>query len=81
MQYMDNIGEDIEKLITSTIKLYMVCEKKGKVADGTLDLSKPELEGLMREDIALCRLRGELKNAINKAVGQTEQEIKRYGKD
>lgn len=76
-----NIGEDIEKLCIANVKLYMVCEKKAKVAKGELDLSKEELEDLMRQDIDLCRQRGALKNAINKALGQAPQEVKRYGSD
>lgn len=76
-----NTAEDIERLVTSTIKLYNVCEKKAQVANGTLNLSKEELEELMRQDIELCKMRGALKNAINKALGQTSQEIKRYGED
>lgn len=76
-----NTAEDIERLVTATIKLYNVCEKKAKVANGTLDLSKEELEELMRQDIDLCRQRGALKNAINKALGQASQEVKRYGSD
>jgi hypothetical protein len=76
-----NVAEDIEKLVISNIKLYMVCEKKAQVANGTLDLSKEELESLMKQDIDLCRQRGALKNAINKALGQAPQEVKRYGQD
>lgn len=78
---MSNIAEDIEKLITATIKLYMVCEKKAKVADGTLNLSKEVLEYLMLQDIELCKQRAALKNSINEAIGQVPTEIKRYGQD
>jgi hypothetical protein len=78
---MVNVAEDIERLVTATIKLYMVCEKKGKVANGSLDLTKEELVELMKQDIDLCKQRGALKNSINKALGLTPMEVKRYGSD
>lgn len=76
-----NIAEDIARLAIAECKLYHVCEKKALVASGKLNLTKEELEDLMRQDIDLCRQRGELKNSINKALGQNIQEIKRYGQD
>ncbi len=78
---MVNTAEDIARLAIAECKLYHVCEKKALVADGKLNLSKEALEDLMRQDIDLCRQRGELKNAINKALGQQAQETKRYGQD
>jgi hypothetical protein len=77
---VENIAEDIEKLVIANIKLYMVCEEKGKVAAGK-DLTKEQLENIIKQDIALCQQRGALKNAINRALGQRPQEVKRYGQD
>lgn len=34
----------------------------------------------MRDDIALCQLRGSLKNQINQALGVGPQDVKNYGK-
>lgn len=82
------IGELIEKLCIANIKLFQVCNDKANMANNPGDFSKTEMVEIMRKDINLCKLRAQLKNAIDSAVSQsimngeisTVQEIKQYGK-
>ena len=75
-----DVADLIEKLVVANHKLFVGCDKKAAMADRPGDRSPEEIAENMRQDIALCNLRGSLKNQINQALGCT-QDVKIYGKD
>lgn len=82
-----DVANLIEQLVTATIKLYKVCDRKAELGKMPPPLSPGQAQEYaeavaqnMREDIALCQLRGSLKNQINQALGCGLQDVKDYGK-
>lgn len=75
-----NLGELVEKLAIANIKLFQLCDKKADAAKNPANYTKQELVDLCANDIALCKERARLKNAINKVAGvDIAEEIKGYG--
>ena len=79
-----DFGDIVERLAVANIKLYMVCEEKERLSK-MKPSSKEEASRLsekmriaMEQDVALCRLRGRLKNMLNQAVGGPF-DVKNYG--
>lgn len=64
----------IEKLIVANIKLYLVKDAQQRA----LKEGDP-LRDLVQKDLDLCRLRGQLKNALNQALGSHTADVKMYG--
>lgn len=81
------IGQLIEELCVANIKLFNVCDIKAAIAAKPGDYSKKDCVENARRDIALCKRRAQLKNAIDQALnaaiisGETSviDEVKQYG--
>ena len=81
------IGQLIEELCVANIKLFNVCDKKAAIAASPAEFSKKDCVDNARADIALCKRRAQLKNAIDRAIndaiisGDTSviDEIQQYG--
>lgn len=78
---MIDIGEVVEKLAIANIKLYNICDEKADASRNPDKYTKEDLVRIMAQDIALCKERANLKNAIRTFHGQGLSEIKSYGKN
>jgi len=78
---MSGTSELIEKLCIANIKLFQLCDKKADMAKSPADYSKADMAKVMRQDIELCKLRGQLKSQIDRLISPEVaiEEIKNYG--
>ena len=76
-----SLGELVEKLCISNIKLFGICDTKADMAKNPGDYSKEDMAAVMAKDIMLCKERAALKSEINKLFygDQAIEEIKNYG--
>lgn len=73
---MPQMGDLVEKLSISNMKLFEVCNQKTNP-----NLSKEEVDRLLKKDIELCRERAMLKSEINRLFygRKAIEEVKNYG--
>lgn len=82
------IGQLIEELCIANIKLFNVCNTKADIARSPGNYTKKDCVDNARQDIALCKRRAQLKNAIDQAINDAIisrdtsviDEIKQYGR-
>ncbi len=82
------IGQLIEELCIANIKLFNVCDTKAAIAANPGDYTKKDCVENARQDIALCKRRAQLKNAIDRAISDAIisrdtsviDEVKQYGR-
>jgi hypothetical protein len=82
-----DIGDLIEKLVTATVRLYMLCDRKAELAKPKTSMTLQEsasrveeMRKLMADDIELCKTRAQLRGEINRALGGAGDSVKLYGR-